>query len=66
MKIGLFGSGAYGMALSSIMIDNNCDVTMWTKFEEEKAQLEKTRCNEKLIPNFKISPEVTLTKIITS
>lgn len=61
MKIGLFGSGAYGMALSSIMIDNNCDVTMWTKFEEEKAQLEKTRCNEKLIPNFKISPKVTLT-----
>ena len=24
MKVGLFGCGAYGMALSSIMIENNC------------------------------------------
>ena len=43
-------SGAYGMALSSVLADNNCDITMWTKFEEEKTQLELTRQNEKLIP----------------
>ena len=36
MKVGLFGCGAYGMALSSIMIENDCDITMWTKFEQEK------------------------------
>ena len=29
MKVGLFGCGAYGMALSNIMIDNKCDITMW-------------------------------------
>lgn len=61
MKIGLFGCGAYGMALSSILIENNCDVTMWTKFEEEKENLETTRQNEKLIPNFKISDKIKLT-----
>lgn len=61
MKIGLFGCGAYGMALSSIMIDNNCDITMWTKFEDEKIQLEKNRSNEKLIPNFKISEKIKIT-----
>jgi len=61
MKIGLFGCGAYGMALSSIMSNNNCDITMWTKFEEEKKQLEETRKNEKLIPNFAISEKMTLT-----
>ena len=43
MKVGLFGTGAYGMALSSILMENNCEVTMWTKFEEEKNQLEATR-----------------------
>ena len=61
MKVGLFGCGAYGMALSSILTDNNCDVTMWTKFQFEKEQLETTRQNEKLIPNFKISEKIKLT-----
>lgn len=61
MKIGLLGCGAYGMALSSIMTDNNCDITMWTKFTEEKENLEKNRSNEKLIPNFKISDKIKIT-----
>ena len=61
MKVGIFGSGAYGMALSNILIDNNCDVMMWTKFTEEKDNLEKTRKNEKLIPNFKIADSIKLT-----
>lgn len=61
MKVGLFGCGAYGMALSSILTDNNCDITMWTKFQFEKEQLETTRQNEKLIPNFKISEKIKVT-----
>lgn len=61
MKIGLFGCGAYGMALSSILIENSCDVTMWTKFEEEKELLVKTRKNEKLLPNFSISKNIKIT-----
>lgn len=64
MKIGLFGTGAYGMALSSILVTNNCEITMWTKFQEEKEQLEKTRQNEKLIPNFKLNENITLTTSI--
>ena len=61
MKVGILGTGAYGMALSNIFVDNNCKVTMWTKFEEEKNQLERDRANEKLIPNFKISEKIILT-----
>ena len=61
MKIGLFGCGAYGMALSSILDENKCDITMWTKFEAEKAQLETTRQNEKAIPGFKMSERIRLT-----
>lgn len=61
MKVGLFGAGAYGMALSSILVHNHCEVTMWTKFEEEKTQLEKTRKNEKYIPNFKIDKSIKIT-----
>ena len=64
MKVGLLGTGAYGMALSSILIDNNCDITMWTKFEEEKNLLDETRQNEKLLPNFKISEKIKITTSI--
>lgn len=61
MKIGLLGCGAYGMALSSIMSDNNCDITMWTKFNQEKELLETTRGNEKVLPGFKISDDIKIT-----
>ena len=61
MKIGLFGCGAYGMALSSIMSENKCNITMWTRFLEEKEAMEKNRGNEKLIPNFKIADSITIT-----
>lgn len=61
MNIGIFGTGAYGMALSSILIENKNKVTMWTKFEEEKNDLLKTRKNEKLIPNFKIDKSIIIT-----
>ncbi len=61
MKIGLFGCGAYGMALSNIMADNNCEITMWTKFVEEKEAMEQKRGNDKLIPNFKIADSIQLT-----
>lgn len=61
MKIGLFGTGAYGMALSSVLTHNKCEVTMWTKFEEEKNNLQLTRKNEALIPNFTISENIEIT-----
>lgn len=61
MKVGVFGCGAYGMALSSILWANKCDITMWTKFVEEKDNLEKTRKNEKLLPNFELPLDVKLT-----
>lgn len=65
MKIGILGTGAYGLALSSILTENNCQVTMWTKFTEEKEQLEKTRKNEKLISGYTLSEKVELTTSIT-
>lgn len=64
MKVGIFGCGAYGMALSSILISNNCQVTMWTKFEEEKDNLVKTRKNEHLLPNFILDENIEITTSI--
>lgn len=61
MKIGLLGCGAYGLALSSIMHDNGCDITMWTRSPEEAATLIKTRCNKKKLPGYIIPDEIKIT-----
>ena len=61
MKVGIFGCGAYGMALSSILIENNHEVTMWTKFAEERDILDKERCNEKKLPNFRLDQSIKIT-----
>lgn len=64
MKVGVFGCGAYGMALSSILYENKCEIMMWTKFEEEKEQLEKSRKNEKLLPNYILPKSIKITTSI--
>lgn len=61
MKVGILGCGAYGMALSSILIDNECDVMMWTKFVSEKEQLETTRKNDKVLPGFELNNKIKIT-----
>lgn len=64
VKVGIYGTGAYGLALASILMNNNIEVTMWTKFEEEKNLLEQTRKNEKLLPNFILDNSVAITTSI--
>lgn len=61
MRIGLFGTGAYGLALSSILVNNRHEVTMWTKFKEEAESLEKNRCNETLLPGYILDKSVKIT-----
>lgn len=61
MNITILGAGAYGLALSSMFLENNCSITMWTKSDEEKDRLEKERCNKKLLPDYKISKKIKFT-----
>lgn len=61
MKVGIIGTGAYGLALANTIYSNHHSIIMWTKFEEEKEMLEKTRMNEKVLPNVKIPEEITFT-----
>lgn len=61
MKIGLFGTGAYGLALSDVLVKNNCDITMWTKIEEEKRLLEETGKIDKYLPDYYIDKSIKIT-----
>ena len=64
MRVGLFGTGAYGLAISSILTHNEHEVIMWTRFEEEKRLLEEKHGNEKLLPGFTLDERVTITNSI--
>ena len=61
MKIGILGSGAYGLALSSILYDNKCNITIWTRFVEERDKLIKERCNKKKLPGYQIPDKIVIT-----
>ena len=53
MKIGIIGSGAYGIALAHLAYNNNNDVIVWSHREEEANDLNKNRISSKL-PDYKI------------
>lgn len=61
MRVGLFGTGAYGIALSSILVHNRHEVTMWTKHKEEKEMIEKTGRNEKVLPEYEVDKDIVIT-----
>lgn len=60
MKVTIFGTGAYGLALSKILIQNNNEVVMWTTFESEKAELLETKKSSKL-NDFVLDDSVVIT-----
>lgn len=61
MNITILGAGAYGLALSSMFLENKCNITIWTKLEEEKTILEKEKCNKILLPDYKLNDSIKIT-----
>lgn len=61
MNITILGTGAYGLALSSMFLENNCNVTMWTNSDEEKERLENDKCNKKVLPDYNICSKIKIT-----
>ena len=60
-KIGILGTGAYGIALAKMFHENHCEITMWTKFLDEANMLLKTRMNNKVLPNVYIDDDIKIT-----
>lgn len=48
MKVTILGTGAYGLALSKILVENKNEVVVWTTFEKEKEELLETKRSSKL------------------
>ena len=66
MNITILGTGAYGLALSSMFLENKCNVTMWTPIEEEYQMLTKERVNKKVLPEYVISNKINITTNLES
>ena len=60
MKVTILGTGAYGLALSKVLVDNKNEVVMWTTFEEEKKELLETKTSSKL-KGYKLEDSITIT-----
>jgi len=58
MNIAIIGTGAYGLALASMFLENKCNITMWTHSEEECENLKNERKNELALPGYKISKKI--------
>ncbi|MDL2234094.1 NAD(P)-dependent glycerol-3-phosphate dehydrogenase [Ruminococcaceae bacterium OttesenSCG-928-L11] len=63
----IMGAGGFGTALA-VMISRFCsaDVTVWSPFEEEAAQLRDTRANERLLPGIAIPGDIAITTEIAA
>ena len=48
MRVTILGTGAFGLALSTVLVENKNEVVMWTTFEEEKIKLLETKRSSKL------------------
>lgn len=59
MKISILGTGAYGLALATMFSENNCSISMWSKFDDEVKQLNNKRKSKLL--NIKIPNEIGFT-----
>ncbi len=60
LKIGIIGTGAFGIALASILNKNNNKVVMWSKFNEEVEELNSTRICTRL-NNYHIPDNILFT-----
>lgn len=59
MKVAILGTGAYGLALATMFYENNCNISMWSKFKDEIKCLSNKRKSE--LVDIKIPKEIIFT-----
>lgn len=61
MKVAIIGTGAYGLSLALMFHKKINNIVLWTKFIEEKEELEKNLGNDKVLPGIKIPSDILIT-----
>ncbi len=61
MKVGILGTGAYGLALAFSFLENTKDITMWTKLPQEYEEIITTRENKRVLNGIHIPESIHFT-----
>ncbi len=59
--VGVIGGGSWGTTIANIIGDNNYKVLHWLRDQDVVDQMNATHTNEKYLPGFDISPNITAT-----
>lgn len=60
-KVSVMGAGAWGIALAIVLRNNNNDVTIWSKLENEVNMLKNERENSISLPGIKLQNDIKIT-----
>lgn len=66
MKIGIIGAGSWGIALTALLTNNGCDVTVWSILEDEIEMLKKEHEHTTKLPGVKLSESIKFTTDLES
>ncbi len=60
-KVSVLGAGGWGLALALTLYSNQNEVTVWSPFEKEVAELSEKHTNEKLLSGIILPEEIKIT-----
>ena len=60
-KVSVIGAGAWGIALAVVLKNNDNDVTVWSKLENEVNMLKNERENSISLPGIKLQEDIRIT-----
>ncbi|MCC5896223.1 MAG: NAD(P)H-dependent glycerol-3-phosphate dehydrogenase [Alkalibacterium sp.] len=58
-KIAVLGAGSWGSALANVLFENGHSVSVWTRDEKQKEEINNQHTNKKYLPQFSFPIEVT-------
>ncbi|CAI6060455.1 Glycerol-3-phosphate dehydrogenase [NAD(P)+] [Paenibacillus sp. JJ-100] len=60
-KVAVLVAGSWGTALASVLASNELDVVMWTRSEEQAAEINIQHTNTRYLPGVELSPRIRAT-----
>ena len=59
-NIAILGTGSYGIGSAKRLVDNDCNVTMWTSVKDEYEMLIRDRVNKVYLPDYYIDNRILI------